>query len=156
MFFVIERPPLLELDNVRARAKAWGRGPPWRHLIIKTKAHTEEMTALQEENRDILLRLLSTCNTFSGKDASSLYCVIQDCSNKLNPQVWISLRAAKLNYELAECKPVVGNHTVLTSTPRSYLLSSVCIFAPDCFEQTFHIEGASIRLITCAIPTNWK
>ena len=78
-------------------------------------------------NRDILLRLLRACNTFSGKDASSLCCVIQDCSNKLNPPVSISLRASKLNYELVECKPVVGNHTVLTSTLRSYLLSTVCI-----------------------------
>ena len=54
------------------------------------------MTAPRVENRDILLRLLSACNTFSGKGASSLCCVIQDCNNKLNPPVWISLRASKL------------------------------------------------------------
>ena len=99
MFFVIERPPLLELDNVRARAKAWGEVL---HDVILS--HTKGVTAPQVENIDIRLRLLSACNTFSGKDVSSLCCVVQDRSNKLNPPVWTSLRAPKRNYELAECK----------------------------------------------------
>ena len=46
MFFVIERPPFLKLDTVRARAKAWGE--VLRDVI--TKAHTKEVTAPQVEN----------------------------------------------------------------------------------------------------------
>ena len=106
------------------------------------------MTAPEVENRDILLRLLSACNIFSGKDASSLCCVVQYCSNKLNPSVWISLRARKRNYELAECKPVVGNHSFNFNPKELFQIYSVH-FTSDCFENTFHIEGTSMRL-------NWK
>ena len=115
----------------------------------------KEVTAPQVGNKDILVRLLSACNTFSGKDSSSLCCVVQDCSNKLNPRQFEFLcvrESAIMNSQSAN--PSWG--ISFNFNPKVYFNIYSVHFTSDCFEQTFHIEGASIKLITCAIPANWK
>ena len=82
-------------------------------------------------------------------------CVVQDCSNKSNPRIGISLHTPKSNYELAKWKSFVRTHSSNFNPKGLFKICSVH-FASDCFEQTIHIEGAPRRLIAGSIPTTWK
>ena len=82
-------------------------------------------------------------------------CVVQDCSNKTNPRIGISLYSPKSNYELAKWKSFVRTHSSNFNPKGLFKICSVH-FSSDCFERTVHIEGAPRRLITGSFPTIWK
>ena len=82
-------------------------------------------------------------------------CVVQDCSNKSDPQTGISLYTPKSNYELAKWKSFVRTHSSNFNPKGLFKICSVH-FSSDCFERTVHIGGAPRRLITGSIPTIWK
>ncbi|XP_068697033.1 uncharacterized protein [Montipora foliosa] len=82
-------------------------------------------------------------------------CVVQDCSNKSNPRIGISLHTPKSNYELAKWKPFVRTHSSNFKPKGLFKICSV-YFSSDCFERTVLIEGAPRRLIARSIPTIWK
>ena len=82
-------------------------------------------------------------------------CVVQDCSNKSNPRIGISLHTPKCNYELAKWKSFVRTHSSNFNPNGRFNICSVH-FSSDCFEWTVHKEGAPRRLITGSIPTIWK
>ena len=82
-------------------------------------------------------------------------CVVQDCSNKSNPRIGISLHTPKSNSELAKWKSFVRTHSSNFNLNGLFKIYSVH-FSSNCFEWTVHKEGAPRRLITGSIPTIWK
>ena len=72
--------------------------------------------------------------------------VVQDCSNKSNPRIRISLHTSNSNFELALRKSFVRSY-YSNFNPRG--LFKICSnhLASDCFERTVHLEEAPRRLI---------
>ena len=101
---------------------------------------------------------LCECSSFPKNFEANMLacrCVVQDCGNKSNPRIGISLHTPKSNYELAKWKSFARTHGSNFSPMGLFKICSVH-FSSDCFERTIHIEGAPRRLITGTIPTIWK
>ena len=73
--------------------------------------------------------------------------VVQDCSNKSNPRIGISLHTSNSNFELALRKSFVRAY-YSNFNPRGLFKICSVHFAYHGFEQTVHLEGASRRLIS--------
>ena len=73
--------------------------------------------------------------------------VVEDCSNKSNPRIGISLHTSNSNFELALRKSFVRAY-YSNFNPRGLFKICSVHFASDGFEQTVHLEGAPRRLIS--------
>ena len=101
---------------------------------------------------------LCECSSFAKKfeaNTPAYRCVVQDCSNKSNPRIGISLHTPKSNSELAKWKSFVRTHSSNFNLNGLFKIYSVH-FSSDCFEWIVHKEGAPRRLITGSIPSIWK
>ena len=92
---------------------------------------------------------LCECSSFAKHFEANMLacrCVVQDCSNKSNPRIGISLHTPNSNCELAKWKSFVRTHCSNFNPKGLFKICSVH-FSSDCFEQTVHIQGAPRRLI---------
>ena len=133
-----------------------GRPQVVRDVILSSKPkYSERKYGLQMwKKRIFFCKCSSFAKTFEA-NMPACRCVVQDCSNKSNPRIGISLHTPKCNYELAKWKSFVRTHSSNFNPNGRFKICSVH-FSSDCFEWTVHKEGAPRRLITGSIPTIWK
>ena len=85
----------------------------------------------------------------------SCRCVVQDCSNKSNPKLGISLHKPKTSFERQKWKAFVRTHRANFNPKELFKICSVH-FTADCFERAVHVPGAPRVTLAGAIPTIWK
>ena len=85
----------------------------------------------------------------------SCRCVVQDCSNKSNPKLGISLHKPKTSFERQKWKVFVRTHRANFNPKGLFKICSVH-FTADCCERAVHVPGALRVTVAGAIPTIWK
>ena len=114
MLFVNERPPLL----VPVRSQGV------RDVVMSSKQSAQRRG--DSSTRGKISRC--ACSSFVKKNWQ-IYrpcrCVVQDCSNKSNPRIGISLQTPKSNYELAKWKAFVRTHISKFNTMGLFKICSV-------------------------------
>ena len=85
----------------------------------------------------------------------SCRCVVQDCSNRSNPKLGISLHKPKTSFERQKWKAFVRTHRANFNPKGLFKICSVH-FTADCCERAVHVPGALRVTVAGAIPTIWK
>ena len=149
-FFVKERPPLIKQKYCRKEDP---------RLSVTSSYHLNQSTLRGNTGYTCENNGYSFVNAHRLKknDANmpAYRCVMQDCSNKSNPRIGISLHTPKSNSELAKWKSFVRTHSSNFDLNGLFKIYSVH-FSSDYFEWIVHKKGAPRRLITGSIPTIWK
>ncbi|CAH3027315.1 unnamed protein product [Porites evermanni] len=86
----------------------------------------------------------------------SCRCVVQDCSNRSNPKLGISLHKPKTTMrDKSKWKAFVRTHRANFNPKGLFKICSVH-FTADCFERAVHVPGALRVTLAGAIPMIWK
>ncbi|XP_073237984.1 uncharacterized protein [Porites lutea] len=85
----------------------------------------------------------------------SCRCVVQDCSNRSNPKLGISLHKPKTSFESQKWKAFVRTHRANFNPKGLFKICSVH-FTADCFERAVHVPGTPRVTLAGAIPTICK
>ena len=107
MFFVKERPPLIKQKYCRKENP---------RLSVTSSYHLNQSTLRGNTGYACGKKriFLCECSSFAKKFEANMpayRCVVQDCSNKSNPRIGISLHTPKSNSELAKWKSFVRTHS---------------------------------------------
>ena len=81
----------------------------------------------------------------------SCRCVVQDCCNRSNPKLGISLHKPKTSLERQKWKAFVGTHRANFNPKGLFKICSVH-FTVACFERAVHVSGAPRVTVAGAIP----
>ena len=154
MFFVNGRPPLLKLNMSEQDQRLGARQSVTSSYHQNQSSIRGSEGATREKKRILLIVSITILKSWEG-NMPACRCVVQDCSNKSNPRIGISLHTPKSNHEMAKWKAFVRLHSSNFNPKGLFKICSVH-FAPECFERPLHIEGAPRRLIAGSIPTIWK